>query len=283
MDECESTCNGCGASSSENSIVTGATSDNVVAVPTSLAAPSNSGNVVSTAPSAKKVNTTVASTSPTTPGAEDEYVVIVAAREVEAPDENDDRSVYFNIILITLIASGACFLIIITAVVSIACCRAARKRKLKGLKKRVIQDTHVPTTNTQQTSDENKARDPDHMPPNTTVSVVRSPVAGTPSTPYPDGYMSDPGYETATDCEGDQKGNHVLNLDKFHLRELAMENGNSPIDRRGTTSAADNVSDIQTVVIKVDTSPPPPTDDGDTSANESYYPCSSISTLHYGN
>jgi len=224
------------------------------------------------------ISTTPNITSTTVPATKNEIADVVDA-QINLEDAKEDRSAFLTVVLITILASVLCFIIIITAVVCAACCRA-RKRQLSGLNKQVVQDIRPPTTNTQQINKNNTvvdSRPPDRMPPERMITSSTK-------ASYPDGYMMDNEYNTATECDMDQNGNHVLSLGNLHVPESAIQNDNNTTDRPIRSPVhSDNVSDVQTVIIKSDALPSPPADDEEYSGVESYYPCSSISTLQYGN
>merc|ERR1739848_441272 len=79
-------------------------------------------------------------------------------------------------------------------------------------------------------------RPKDNRPTNIKFQDTRIEQSGSPRTtasppgPYPEGYMTDPEYNTETDYEVDRKTNHVLNFDKFNLNGMVIETNNHPMD-----------------------------------------------------
>ena len=144
-----------------------------------------------------------------------------------------------------------------------------------------LQRVNGPDTDTQRTDNGSRAQDnrhpnkilPKSRQSDNTISTDTNPDAAVPVTPYAGAYTADPAFDT------ESKTNDVLTFDKFGYDGLLIEtDADNPINSPSTSLEDDNLSDIQTVVIKPDTPPSEPEDEYATTGFESYYTYSTAST-----
>lgn len=192
-------------------------------------------------------------------------------------DDSED-TIGVKTVTITLQVGGVCFILIIIATVCVVFFHELRTKNNR---------LHSPNTDAQRTDNGSRAQHnrhsnsilPKRRQAENTISIDRDPDAADPDAPYPGAHTADPGYDTGADCETESKTDDLLTFDKFGYDGVMVEtDAENPIDSLAASVVEDNLSDMQTVVIKPDTPPSTAEDDDAASGFESYYAYSRAST-----